>query len=87
MNQEAMRRISNLRGARRCGARNRAGTSCQCPAIKGRGRCRLHGGLSPGAPRGKQNGNFRHGFWTCEAVHDRRWAKEMIELYTKGTDE
>src|SRR5450631_957140 len=25
------------------------------------GRCRIHGGLSPGAPRGKGNGQYRHG--------------------------
>ena len=61
--------------------------SCKCPAIRGRKRCRIHGGLSPGAPRGEQNGNFKDGFWTCEAVQERRWAKEMVELYTKETDE
>jgi hypothetical protein len=50
-------------------------------------RCRIHGGLSPGAPRGERNGNFRDGFWTCEAVQEREWAKELVELYTKGTEE
>lgn len=34
--------------AERCGARNRRGTPCQCPAMPN-GRCRLHGGLSTGA--------------------------------------
>jgi hypothetical protein len=33
--------------ARRCGAKTRRGTSCQCPAMRN-GRCRLHGGLSTG---------------------------------------
>ena len=33
--------------AKRCGARNRRGTACQCPAMRN-GRCRLHGGLSTG---------------------------------------
>ena len=33
-------------------------------AIHGRTRCRLHGGLSPGAPRGPKNGNFKNGDWT-----------------------
>jgi hypothetical protein len=55
--------------------------------IRGRSRCRIHGGLSPGATRGDGNGNFRNGFWTCEAVQERRWAKEMVELCTKGIDE
>lgn len=87
MNQETVRRLSKLRAAPRCGARSRAGAPCQCPAIRGRSRCRLHGGLSSGAPRGVQNGNFKHGFWTCEAVQERQWAKEMVELYTKAVDE
>lgn len=34
--------------APRCGAKNRRGTPCQCPAMRN-GRCRLHGGLSTGA--------------------------------------
>ncbi|MGY8704602.1 HGGxSTG domain-containing protein [Bradyrhizobium sp. 18BD] len=87
MNEETLRRLSNLRAAPRCGAQSRAGTPCQCPAVRGRTRCRIHGGLSPGAPRGEKNGNFRHGFWTCEAVQERQWAKEMVELYTKAVDE
>jgi hypothetical protein len=32
---------------RRCGAKNRQGRPCQCPAMAN-GRCRLHGGLSTG---------------------------------------
>ena len=33
---------------RRCGARTRSGGTCKNPAIKGRSRCKLHGGLSSG---------------------------------------
>ena len=33
---------------RRCGAKTRAGTPCQNPAIKERSRCKLHGGRSTG---------------------------------------
>lgn len=88
MNQDLLaRRLENLGRARRCGARNRAGTSCQSPAIRGRSRCRLHGGLSPGAPRGNRNGNFTDGFWTRDAVQERQWAKEMVKLFTKGANE
>ncbi len=87
MNQAVVARLQRLRGAPRCGALNRAGRPCQCPAICGRTRCRIHGGLSPGAPRGEGNGNFKNGYWTGEAVEERRWAKEMVELYTKVTDE
>jgi hypothetical protein len=84
MNQEAMRRISNLRGARRCGARNRAGTSCQCPAMRGRERCRLHGGRSTGAPKGARNGNYKDGTFTAEAIEERQWVKSMIVTFGKS---
>jgi hypothetical protein len=34
--------------APRCGARTRRGTECQSPAVRGRRRCRMHGGWSTG---------------------------------------
>ena len=37
---------------RRCLAKTRSGGQCQCPAMKGKARCRIHGGLSTG-PRTK----------------------------------
>jgi hypothetical protein len=40
--------VGDPSSAPRCGARTRRGTACQCPAIRGRRRCRLHGGLSTG---------------------------------------
>jgi len=33
---------------KRCLAKTRGGTPCQKPAIKGKGRCQLHGGRSTG---------------------------------------
>lgn len=86
MDQDLMTRLNNIRGAPRCGAKTRAAGPCQCPAMRGRTRCRIHGGRSSGAPRGEKNGNFKHGFWTCEAVQERQWVKEMVELYTRRTD-
>ena len=38
----------DLRNVPKCGAKTRAGTPCQCPAMSN-GRCRIHGGLSTGA--------------------------------------
>jgi hypothetical protein len=39
----------------RCGARTRRGTSCAAPRVRGRARCKLHGGASTGprTPEGK----------------------------------
>lgn len=41
------------------------------------GRCRLHGGLSPGAPKGNRNA-FKHGRYTAEAVASRRELAALI---------
>ena len=52
--------------APRCGARTRRGSPCQSPAMPN-GRCRMHGGTSPGAPKGNKNA-FKHGRYTAEAT-------------------
>jgi hypothetical protein len=54
----------------RCGARTRGGTSCRAPAMPN-GRCRMHGGPSPGAPKGNKNA-LKHGLYTAEALARRR---------------
>jgi hypothetical protein len=83
MNQHLKTRLNNMRGASRCGAKTRAGTACQCPTIRGRNRCRLHGGRSPGAPKGSDNGNYRDGTFTAEAVHERQWLRSVVRTYAK----
>jgi hypothetical protein len=84
MNQtRVMVQLANLRAAPRCGARTRAGGACQCPVIRDRKRCRLHGGRSPGAPQGRDNGNYRDGTFTAEAIQERQWLRSVVRTYTK----
>jgi hypothetical protein len=83
MNQAAETRLARIRAAPRCGARNRTGTPCQCPAIRGRPRCRLHGGRSSGAPTGTGNGNYVDGYFTAEAIEERRWARSLLGTFAK----
>ncbi|WP_283814792.1 HGGxSTG domain-containing protein [Bradyrhizobium aeschynomenes] len=61
-----------MQNAPRCGARtkSRHGKPCQSPAMPN-GRCRMHGGLSPGAPKGNQNA-FKHGGYLARSVDERR---------------
>jgi hypothetical protein len=64
----------------RCGARTRAGTACKAPAMPA-GRCRMHGGASPGAPRGERHGMWRHGLRSIEMIeHRRKTTAEMRRL-------
>lgn len=58
----------------RCGAKTRQGKTCQAPAVRGRRRCRMHGGTNPGAPSRNKNA-LKHGQFSKEVVeeHQRLW--------------
>jgi hypothetical protein len=47
----------------------------------------MHGGASPGAPKGERHLNYRHGLFTQEAIEDRReiieWVRWMKKLSQK----
>jgi hypothetical protein len=60
--------------APRCGARTRSGNTCQAPAVRGKWRCRMHGGKSTGRPP-------IHGRYTQAAIaQKRRWRRLLREL-------
>jgi hypothetical protein len=66
-----------------CGAKTRAASPCSSPALPN-GRCRMPGGSSPGAPKGRAYGNYCHGRFTCEAIPQQRepgaWIRTMVEI-------
>lgn len=75
----AIRKVIPLFQAPRCGAKARAGAPCQSPAVRGKRRCRMHGGSSgSGAPKGERNGRYRHGRFTCEALEERRKTRALM---------
>ena len=59
-----------------CGARTRDGTPCMAPAMPN-GRCRAHGGLSPGAPKGNRNA-VKHERTTAQEIARRRDIAALI---------
>jgi hypothetical protein len=62
----------------RCGAHCRTtGESCRNAAMPN-GRCRMHGGMSPGAPQGRRNPSYRHGRRTIESKTARRQIREAL---------
>ncbi len=61
----------------RCGAKTRKGTPCKAPAMAN-GRCRMHGGLSTGAPKGNKNA-LKHGQYTAEAIEHRKYINRLIK--------
>jgi hypothetical protein len=78
----------DLSKVRRCGAqaRTRGGQPCRGPALKGKARCRMHGGRSrgPRTPDGlarSRRAHWLHGRHSREALEARRIANwETVEL-------
>ena len=71
--------------APRCGAKTRAGTPCQGPAMAN-GRCRMHGGPSTGpkTPEGRERirrAAWKHGRRSAAAIEQRRAAREAIRTF------
>ena len=67
----------------RCGAKTRSDKLCRSPAVRGKKRCRMHGGaLGSGAPRGNKNA-FKHGLYTREAIVERRQIQDLMRQSRK----
>ena len=63
---------------RYCLAKTRKGTACQKPPIKGKRRCRLHGGLSTGPKTAEGKARIAAAHWK----HGRR-SKKFVEARAK----
>jgi hypothetical protein len=76
---QRLKALALARSAPRCGARarTRGGAPCQAPAIAN-GRCRMHGGKSPGPGRWENHHSFRTGEYTIEAIAYRRRYAETV---------
>jgi hypothetical protein len=72
------RNTGTMLASLRCGARTRLNGSCRSPAVRGKKRCRMHGGAPvSGAP--KQNKNaFKHGLFTKDAIEERKQVQALI---------
>lgn len=58
--------------APRCLAKTRRATLCQSPAIRGKKRCRLHGGAKgSGAPKGNKNA-LKHGEYSAKTIANKK---------------
>ena len=49
------------------------------------GKCRLHGGKSPGAPMGNKR-RYVHGRYSAEAIAERRRFRELLRDMKKLVD-
>ena len=66
------RSVMLMRASPRCGAQTRQGTPCRAPAVKGKLRCRMHGGANgSGAPIGNANA-LKHGEYAKATIEMRK---------------
>ena len=78
-----IRNTASMLSSPRCGARTRRGVSCRSPSVRGKQRCRMHGGAKgSGAPKGNKNA-LKHGTYTREALEQRAEVDELFEKLRK----
>jgi uncharacterized protein YjcR len=72
------RNTGPMRASLRCGANTRSGETCRAPVLRGKTRCRMHGGAAgSGAPFGNNNA-VKHGFFTGEAIDERKLVRTVL---------
>jgi len=72
------RNTEAMQASLRCGARTRSGETCRAPALRGKMRCRMHGGAwGSGAPVGNSNA-LKHGYFTSEAFEERKFVRTIL---------
>jgi hypothetical protein len=73
-----VRLIAPMLASPRCGARIRSGGACRSPAVRGKTRCRMHGG-APGSGPPRVNHNARkHGLFTRDAIAERKQVQALL---------
>lgn len=76
-----------MRESPRCGAKTRSGRPCLSPAVRGKERCRMHGGAKgSGAPKGNQNA-YKHGLYTREALEEQKALRELMRQFEETLDQ
>ena len=72
------RNTNPMRASPRCEAKIRSGGSCRAPVVRGKRRCRMHGGAPKSrAPRGNQNAR-KHGLFTKDAIAGRKQIRALL---------
>lgn len=74
-----VRDTTSMRASPRCGARTRMGSSCQAPAVKDKGRCRMHGGGRGAGGQPDNQNALKHGAYAALAQLTKLM-KRMEEL-------
>jgi hypothetical protein len=72
------RHTGPMQASLRCGAKTRSGRACRAPAVRGKRRCRMHGGApGSGAPQANRNAR-KHGRFTGDAIAEREQVQAIL---------
>ncbi|NOJ44524.1 HGGxSTG domain-containing protein [Bradyrhizobium australiense] len=78
MPSDHIRNTGPMLASPRCCAKTRASGACRSPAVRGKKRCRMHGGAQgSGAPTANQNAR-KHGLFTSDAIAERRVIQALL---------
>jgi len=84
-----MTALNPMHAAPRCGAKTRSGSPCRAPAIRGKRRCRMHGGRSCGARTAEgraaqRAAHTKHGLRSREFARLRAALINLARAASKG---
>jgi hypothetical protein len=76
------KKVFAFESARRCGARtkSRNGEPCLCPAIKGKTRCRVHGGAKGSGAKLLNQNALKHGGASSKVKLLKREIRTVIKI-------
>ena len=71
----------------RCGAstKNYNGRPCRAPAVRGKKRCRMHGGAKNSGAQKWNTNALKHGHTTSEAKNIRKQIRSTLSAFTRKT--
>jgi hypothetical protein len=72
------RNISPMLASPRCGAKIRSGEACRSPAVRGKRRCRMHGGVPGSGAPGRNRNARKHGLFTKAAIAERKRIEALL---------
>ena len=82
-----MKSPAAMHAAPRCTATSkRTRERCKAPAVRGWTVCHFHGARG-GGQKGEQNGQYKHGRFTAEAVAERRAVSALLKRVRAGVVE
>ncbi|HEY1749223.1 MAG TPA: HGGxSTG domain-containing protein [Xanthobacteraceae bacterium] len=63
----------------RCRAKTRLAKPCMSPALRGKKRCRMHGGAAGSGAQPDNKNALKHGRYTSEAFAERQHLRNLLQ--------